>query len=887
MLDRQWKRREDTDRQTLLSEFPEPGKAYLPYAFWFWEDDAPEAEEYGAQTTGMAEQRLSSGYVHDRGFAGGQSENYYACMDAVVAAAKRAGVSVGYCDPVHVHRSREVSGDDPELCAVSLRPARRTLSAGEETVIPGDAFFAVAVRLCDNGMLDSDNSVLCAPGGLFRAENGAYRLFTFTAFADAETEGCRYTNFLHHGIAARHAALFHETMLTRYRDELGDTVSGFFYDLEGDYGYKLCWSADAERIYEEMTGRSYRLNCPLLLEEDVQGRWMRARYDWYDAVAQAYTEAVFTPGSRLLEEHGLTFSVHLWEERLLGQVLLSADPMRIYRAVTLPGVDHLFTGPFNARTYKEVQSVCQLDGKRFLCEILSVSGWEKTPMDWRKSANNALAMGVDHFVPHGVNSCRRDILRVGYAPDFYDWSPSWELLHCYTDYLRRGSYLNAQGRTEADTLLYDPIESVWALAGDAAFDEFVSYSGNWLYDKPGLADDFRYGGEITRIDGEYISCIERLTDSRVGFLIGDRYYLEEAAVDGGALCLRGYRFRTVVLPSVRILRRTLLEKLLRFLDSGGRLLYTGTLPDASAEEGFGDPAAAALSDALRSHPNASHLPLPEEGELSHPFLRPLCRFVSGAFRIRMQLRRIGGHPFYWLANNTDEDRQSVLFFPDAHGRAVMWSLETGTQTASPSVDTAEGSTVSLPFPEGAGFYLEFCPETEALSAENTADTAEIPVPLGKTWRVWVDTEHQMRNPTGFPSVIPEALRKGAELPPADWREYGLKDFSGFVEYETVFRLPEDADSVRIRLGEVCCTAVVSVDGEKREHLWGPFSDTFVNMTAGEHRLHVRVGNLMVNQLYPHRNDGGRSHWRMERLTDADFRSGMFGPAEITYRKAKQ
>jgi hypothetical protein len=59
---------------------------------------------------------------------------------------------------------------------------------------------------------------------------------------------------------------------------------------EGDYGYKLAWSDDFAAEYEKSKGRDIRLWMPLLIDEDVEGLWAKARWDWYDAVSDVYAD---------------------------------------------------------------------------------------------------------------------------------------------------------------------------------------------------------------------------------------------------------------------------------------------------------------------------------------------------------------------------------------------------------------------------------------------------------------------------------------------------------------------------------------------------------------------------------------------------------------------
>lgn len=824
---KQWMRQSDAVRADVERGFVRPGKEYAPYAFWFWIDKAADRAEYARQAKAMAAQGMSCGYPQDRGFYDHDDKHYFegdalcmtgryfACFDAALEETRRAGLSMGYCEPACIFTLAEMCAGHPELQAVSLKCERIDAASGETVTAP-EAFFSVAAELNEDGYLDSDSLRLLSPGDVVTSKTKRCRIYAFTTYNARSNEGSR-NNYLQHEMADMAMKVIHDPFLERYADDVGDTLSGHFFDLEGDYGYKLCWSKDFEEEYERRCGRSWRLNCPLLLDKDAQGRWMRARYDWFDAVSEVYSQVMFGIVSDRLAERDLYFTTHLWEERLLGQALLAGDPMRVYRAVSMPGIDHLRRDPWNARTYKEAQSVAEFEGKRFMCEILGCAGWETTPLDYRRSLNNALAMSVSQIVPHGVYSERKHIDNAHYAPDFFDWHPAWHWMDQYMDYARRGSFMVAQGRMAADVLLYNPLESAWALLGDGAFDTEPSFEHSWTYDRPGLEDCFEYGREIGRIDRVYINAIERMTDAGVGFLIGDRHYLDRASIKDGRLCIGDYAFSALVLPPIHILSLPVMRKILEFAESGGRVMILGRLPDASAEEGLGDESMRALSEQLKGH--ACTIDASDGIEAHLHELPAMAVWEEGGFRLRMQRREIDGHSFYWLCNNDDQPHEGTLRLKGVKGRAVCWNLESGTRTDMASQDDNGDALLVLKLAAGEGFFVEFNPERPPISPRSEEKTWQVTLP--RLWRVSIDENRQMDNPTGYARAVDERFKAGFECELSDWTQLGLADFSGIVDYETAFELPHAADTLTLDLGEVCHMAEVTLDDRTPiRRFWG-------------------------------------------------------------------
>ena len=82
-------------------------------------------------------------------------------------------------------------------------------------------------------------------------------------------------------------------------------------------------------------------------------------------------------------------------------------------------------------------------------------------------------------------------------------------------------------------------------------------------------------------------------------------------------------------------------------------------------------------------------------------------------------------------------------------------------------------------------------------------------------------------------------------------------------------------------------AKVSLDGGAEQSLfWGPYRAEFQNVSAGRHTLRVHVGNLLINRLKS-AVESGRGRWHRWAPSEADYRSGLFGPVILEYEKREE
>ena len=148
----------------------------------------------------------------------------------------------------------------------------------------------------------------------------------------------------------------------------------------------------------------------------------------------------------------------------------------------------------------------------------------------------------------------------------------------WTDFARRASFVNRQGKLSADILLFNPLESVWALSEGY----FTSPAGDVWPDK------------AVEINNTYSSAMDVLTKAWQDYLIGDNHYLDKAEVvksDEGVAQLKigNYNFTVLVLPPMFILSQSTSEKIIEFAKAGGAIVVLGDLPKGSPQVGLNDP----------------------------------------------------------------------------------------------------------------------------------------------------------------------------------------------------------------------------------------------------------------------------------------------------------
>ena len=113
-----------------------------------------------------------------------------------------------------------------------------------------------------------------------------------------------------------------------------------------------------------------------------------------------------------------------------------------------------------------------------------------------------------------------------------------------------------------------------------------------------------------------------------------------------------------------------------------------------------------------------------------------------------------------------------------------------------------------------------------------------------------------------------------------WYAYGLQQYTGFLEYETVIQVDNPASVVAIDLGKVSYMAEVFVNGQSvGSRLWPPFRfDLSKMLKTGKNVIRVKVGNLIASEMWLKEDLGKVRLWGWKGVPDPNqYEAGFWGP----------
>ena len=881
-----WGQRKDVPFPALQQGFAKPDMIYAPFIFWFW-DEPLDPEKMAEMSRVMSGQGFNPGYAHARNSMVGTpdlpdnewlGDKWFDAYGAALKAADQQKSYLGYCDeywwPSFQAHGR-VLKQHPELKAESLKWQIIDAAGGAEVNVPA-SFFAVAARVDQPGtevtaMIRSQTLQLIGSGDAFvwkAPAEGSWRVYTFHKYFQSGVDGGK-VNAIDDRLAKAFIEVALEPYAKRLGDKLGKSIPGAFRDHEGDYGRKLAWSDSLDKTFKRCHGQDIRLALPLMLNKDVEGTYAKVRWQWFDAVSDLYA-ANFQAVTDWHEQRGMYTTAHTWEENIPLQVYAVGDPMKLLRAVTMPGQDCLGRKALQVHDFKEIASVAEFQNSRAMTELMGAgsfgmagngAGHDKpwstfNPVFLKQAINAVTAWGMSHIIPHGVFTTRK-LTGNPWPPDWYAENPMFPYMHLWTDFARRAGYINSMGHAVPDVLLYNPLESAWIHADASMLDDKT-----W-----DILEGRNDGSRIHQIDKAYATAINDLTDARVEFLIGDRFYLKQMEVKTEKLTrgnketnevrlVRGeFSFSALVLPPLDILTLEAARKMVDFAKAGGYVFALGELPAASADNGMNDPKMVELMAALKAAPAFTTLtdglkPALDDAIRPEGLEGPLWCGSSHKFQMLQQHRRIDGKDFYWLANNTEQAQECRIGF--RRGYAVsIWDCETG---AIRPVKSYACGQVDLSFKPLEAYWLVLDPTSPPHDLPKPPKLKDV-LTVSGPWKVTYDAKIQPV--MEFPTTPPAVFASGVEKPLEDWKTWVPEKFSGLLDYTKSITVDKVEPSMVLDLGKVCHAAEVWVNGQSvGARLWGPYVfDVGKALRPGANQIHVRVANL-INNSYGDTQESG-------------------------------
>ena len=543
---------------------PPPGFGAVPFFWWIgdpltrerlaWElDKLSEHSISGLQINychGMKESLDSEPPIY--------SEEWWKLVEWFAAECKRRGMAISLSDYTKAGRSMSnVIKQKPDLRGYALVHEEKTVDAGPVQLTVGADWLAATAYRLEGDAIQPGSGMDLRPfvtaGKLnWNAPVGRWRL----CISQFKRAGCDAMN---PEFGAAYADEFFGQFERHLPGEGGKGLNFFFSD-ELNLGVSgWLWSANFSDEFKKRKGYDIMPELPGLFR-DIGPRTPKIRLDYSDVMVALSEEGFFKPVFDWHQQRGMTMGC---DHGGRGQdVVEFGDYFRTQRWNQGPGADqpgYIDMGK-NLIKAKVASSIAHLYQRpRVWLEGWHSSGWAVS------SAKAADALFADYLM--GYNMLGIHGLYYTTHGGWWEWAPPcncfhmpyWEQLGTFMKCSERLSYLFTQGDHVCDLAVLYPVAAQEADLGGKEAVKTSFDAGSHLY------------GE--HLDFDFI----------------DFESIDRARIDQGRLKVSGEAYQVLVLPAMRAIRHSTLEKAAAFAAKGGIVVAVGALPEASDRQGLNDP----------------------------------------------------------------------------------------------------------------------------------------------------------------------------------------------------------------------------------------------------------------------------------------------------------
>ena len=661
-----------------------------PGPLWFWNNTTVEDAKIRSQLQMMKDAGYGAASILP---FGGRfrpeylSEDYFRRYETGVESAARLGMrlwiydeygfpsgSAGY---INGDRRSRFGERYPEFTMRRLDKVERLVTAGEavDQSVPGGELMSV-VAMETNSLRRIDLTAAAASGRLhWTAPDGVWRLMFFVARFDEPI-----VDYLDPDAGRKFIELTHERYCKRFGSRFGTTIVGTFFDEPTLYrGKGRAWTVSYNRRFEREHGFSPTKLYPALWY-DVGPSTAEERNLLFGFRSRLYANGYVRQVSDWSVSKGIHATGHQDNEEVVNPVGTSADLMYCFRHLEMPGIDKIGGNRPAEKFYKVVSSAAHNWDRRY---VMSETYGAMGDIEWSQIYSIAIdqyAKGINVLIPHAV---WYDDTKVAFKPELSPRHAKYrDGLPEFNEFLTRLNTWLRPGRTVCDVAVLYPIATMQA--GHRFDGPLPAYEGG--VGIPGL-DYVEVGQmlcETLGVDFEYLH---------------PEALLERCVVTNGTIELRNScqfgRFHTLVIPSSPVVGLDVLKTAAAFCKGGGRLVFTGCIPQQATRTGDDAELVALVSDLLAN--GARRLDALRADELQAALgLRTRMfetRFKGPPLR---HVHRAGANGHVWFFGNCSGERiNTEVELEGASDELCSLDPHTGERSRVRSIH-AEGGTRTFP-----------------------------------------------------------------------------------------------------------------------------------------------------------------------------------------------
>ena len=507
------------------------------------------------------------------------------------------------------------------------------------------------------------------------------------------SEGCIGMDYLSEEAVAGFIEVTYEPYYQRFKKYFyNGTITSAFYDEPSfwpaggltAYGVEgaRAWTDDFNEVFAQMFGEDEN---PILyyaaMWYDIGDKTAEAR-DKLNAVrTEMFAKHYVGQVNEWCEKHGIELMGHMLFEDQDNPVPLHGDLMYCFKYQQCPTVDVINGYGMTEDYYKIISSAAYNWDRPHVGVECYGAIWDMPVNVLYKAAMDLYAKGINVMVPHAVwYSSTQNVV---YPPELsYRTEPYASELPKYNQYIARLQTMLQEGRHVADIAVLYPIDT--------------------------LEYDYNFNkGYGPAADSNYIALTNLLSEKiRLDYTYLHPSVLDEkVSVNGSTLHLANENnyedYKVMILPSIRVISKSNLEKIYEFYQNGGIVISVGSLPVMATEEKdneavaamilemFGESAATAKSKEIeRSNEKG--------GKIYHltqiSKLESVLKTVCDTYDVNISsVSERGGHftyihkvmddrNIYFFANSSDAMVNPTITLRGEYENLEVWNPMTGEKT---------------------------------------------------------------------------------------------------------------------------------------------------------------------------------------------------------------
>ncbi len=681
------------------------GREFRAAPFWSWNDDL-EPEEVRRQVREMKRGGLGGHFMHSRPglITPYMGRKWMECVRAAVEESKKVGVDAWLYDEdgwPSGFAGGKVPALGPEYGAKRIVVEESTPAQFK----PKAASLAVFLGRKKGRKVENARRVAAQEAKRLAAPGET--VFCFSSVRSGTWRNIDYVDVLSAKVTDAFLRFGYTPYDREVGKEYGKTVPGIFTDEP------TCscppWTSGLPATFARLWGYDITENLLSLFYET--GDWQQVRHDFWHTVTHLFVNNFTRRLYNWCERRGVALTGHMMAENSLhSQISATGATMPHYRWMQRPGVDHLGRGITDPLLNKQCSSVAhQLGRKQVISESFGMSGWNMSFEDMKWVWDWQSVQGVNFLCQHLSSYSLKGLRKRDYPPCLFYQQPWWGDYGLFNDYVARLGTALTLGRPVADILVIHPVESAWAVF-------------------------HRQEQEATSaLNASLVALSRALMENQRDFDFGDESLLAEfGKVTNGALQVGECAYSAVVIPSSITLRKTTVELLARFVAGGGKVVFTGRIPERV--DGRSSP-----SIKTRLLPGALAL---AEGDVSG-LLQLLDKWLPRRFSLQAKganiyacERRLEDGRRMWFLNNLERwQGASATLSITGSGSLQEWDLQTGEIRNLPVQKSQAGLKVNLAFARAGSHLLVFDPTGRPLTRKPAVGKVLRRQTLAKEWKL--------------------------------------------------------------------------------------------------------------------------------------------------------